>query len=81
MIRCTEVGAIPAYDWLVLNPNFISLRGDMRFKEVVSRSRAKFEETLKVLQDAKVRGEFPKYLEKPLADLLEKLGIKPAESQ
>lgn len=77
MTRSTEAGRILPYDWLMLSPDLASLRADARFNNIAARSRAQFDEMLKILEEARGRGEFPKYLEAPLADLLKKLGIKP----
>ncbi len=72
-MRTVKEGAIPPYDWLLLNPDLAPLRSDGRFLEVVTKARVQFEEMLAVLNEARARGEFPKYLEGPLADLIAKL--------
>jgi len=69
-------GTAPAYDWLRLNPHLESLRRDPRFEAILSRSRAQFDEMLAILDEAQSSGEFPQYLERPLADLLLQLGIE-----
>jgi hypothetical protein len=59
----------------LLHPDLPPVRCHPRFEPIASRSRAHFVEMLGVVNDARARGEFPKYLEKPLADLLAKLGV------
>jgi len=63
------------YDYYRLNPDFQKLKGEPRFEKILVRSRARFEEALAIFEDARRRGEFPKYLEKPLEELLIKLEI------
>ena len=46
LLQCAKVGAIPPFEWLVLNPYLKPLRLDPRFKEVVARSRLQFDEML-----------------------------------
>ena len=64
---------IPQYDCLLLNRNYEPLRRDPRFQPILVKARAQFEDMLAVLNEARARGEFPKYLEGPLADLIAKL--------
>ncbi|MCJ7582618.1 MAG: protein kinase [Candidatus Aminicenantes bacterium] len=64
------------YDFLSLTPEFKSLRGDPRFEEFLAKTRKRFDEMLVIFNEARARGEFPEYLEKPLADLLDKLDIE-----
>ena len=71
-----ERGTAPAYDWLRLNPHLELLRRDPRFEAILSPSRAQFDEMLAILDEARSSGEFPQYLERPLADLLLQLGIQ-----
>jgi tetratricopeptide (TPR) repeat protein len=73
LTELVRVGVVPAYDVLVLNPHLEVLRQDPRLRPVLSKSRAQFEEMLTVLNEARARDEFPKYLEAPLADLIAKL--------
>jgi hypothetical protein len=60
----------------MLDPYLEPLRADARFQKILSRSRARFDEVLKLLEQAQGRGELPPYLEAALVDLVEKLGIK-----
>lgn len=75
LIRASDSSNSPAYDWLLLHSDLAPLREDPSFQKVLSRARIQFEQMLSVLQQARSRGEFPKYLEKPLADLLKQLNI------
>lgn len=68
-----ERGSVPAYEWLMLNPNLALLRSDPRFKDIAAKSRAHFDEAISILNDARARGELPKYLAKPLAELIARL--------
>jgi len=68
--RDQEAGYYQFYDSLVLNPRLESLRRDNRFKPILEKSRKDFEEMVQVLAQAKSRGEPPRYLEAPFADLL-----------
>ncbi|HSS48252.1 MAG TPA: serine/threonine-protein kinase [Thermoanaerobaculia bacterium] len=76
-------GIFPPYDYL-LSPNLSLLRDDPRFRddprlrEVYVRTRARFEEILAILEEARGKGELPEYLEQPLADLLK--SIREAQS-
>jgi tetratricopeptide (TPR) repeat protein len=63
-------------DGFRLCPDFQKLEGEPRFEKILTRSRARLEEALTVFEEARRRGEFPKYLEKPLEELLIKLNIK-----
>jgi TolB-like protein len=73
--RSIELGVLIPYDWLVLNPDLASIRPDARFQKIANISRAHFTDMLTVVHEARARAEFPKYLEKPLADLLAKLEV------
>ncbi len=64
-----------AYDWLMLSPDLETLRHDIRFGPIASASRSQFERMLAHVNEARVRGEFPEYLEEPLAKLLADLGM------
>ncbi len=68
-------GGAPPYDSLLLDPNMQWVLHDPQFAELVQRSRAEFEEILSILNEACARGELPAYLEQPLADLLDDLGM------
>ena len=46
-------------------------------KPILERSRRDFVDVLPILQQARSRGELPRYLEAPLSDLVKKLGINP----
>ena len=70
---CVDEGVIPPYDWLMLAPYMGPLRQDSRSQNILEPSKAQYDEMLVILNDARARGEFPAYLEKPLEDLLEQL--------
>jgi tetratricopeptide (TPR) repeat protein len=70
-----EAGGIPPYDLLMLNPDLVELRTDPRFVRIAARSRAQFQETVKILKNASASDELPAYLEKPLSDVLNQLGF------
>jgi tRNA A-37 threonylcarbamoyl transferase component Bud32/tetratricopeptide (TPR) repeat protein len=74
--RDQEGGYFPFYDVLALHPGLEPLRRDSRFKPVLEKSRKDFEDMMRVLAQVRSRGEFPRCLESPYADLLKKLDIK-----
>ncbi len=76
LTRALEADVPLPYDWLVLDPLLEPLRADARFQKILTRSRAQFDETLKLLEQARGRGELPPYLETALANLVNKLGIR-----
>ena len=57
--RALATGAILPYDWLTADRRLDKLRKDGRLVPIVARSRAQFETMLKVLEDARGRGECP----------------------
>lgn len=59
----------PPYDWLLLDADLQGLRGDPRFTYVLSGSRDFARICLRHLDQARVRGELPAYLEPPLEEL------------
>jgi TolB-like protein len=67
------------YDLLMLHPDLSPMRRNPRFSEIARPSRARFDEMVSVLEEAKSQGELPGYLEKRLADLLARLGLRSAE--
>jgi hypothetical protein len=46
---------------------------------MLKKTRKGFDWMLRILQEARARGDFPKYLEEPLAELLEDLGMNKKE--
>ena len=52
------------------------LRGSPRFEAVASHSREEFEHILQRLSRARAAGELPAYLDQPLDDLVQKLGLE-----
>jgi hypothetical protein len=73
--RALATGAILPYDWLTADRRLDKLRKDGRLVPIVARSRAQFEAMLKVLEDARARGELPEYLQQPLSELRGQLGL------
>ena len=59
-----------------LDPRLESLRQDNRFKPILEKFREDFVDIMKVLDQVRARGELPRYLDAPFADLLKKLEIK-----
>jgi tetratricopeptide (TPR) repeat protein len=74
--RNQEAGYWPIYDELALDPRLEPLRRDERFKPILEKFRADFVDIMKVLAQVRSRGELPRYLDAPFADLLKKLDIK-----
>ncbi len=68
-------GPFLLYDWLMLYPPFRVLRGDPRFDRITEAAKPDFEELLTTLDAARAQGEFPAYLETPLADLRSEFGL------
>jgi eukaryotic-like serine/threonine-protein kinase len=63
-------GTPPSYDMLVLNPFVKRLTNDPRARDIVTRARASFDLLLDSIRQARSAGRFPRYLERPLQDLL-----------
>jgi tetratricopeptide (TPR) repeat protein len=76
LILSTKRGATMPYDVLMLRPDLKDIREDPRAKDVIQKTKTPFDLLVRILQDARARGELPKYLEKPFDDLLKKLQIK-----
>jgi len=68
-----EGGGAPPYDWLLVEPEFRSLRGDPRFVKVLAASRDGAAMVARILGQARSRGELPKYLNEPLDELIQLL--------
>ena len=64
------------YDMLILNPRYEALRKDTRFASILEKYRNSCVDIMKVLAQARSRGELPGYLDAPFVDLLKKLQIK-----
>lgn len=76
VLQILELGLkaeVVPYDWLVINPDFKSVKSEPRFQKILAGARVQFDEMLSTLEEARSRGEFPQYLEKPLADLKKQL--------
>jgi len=76
LAHSASVGAVPPYDWLLLNPHLGPLRSDSRFKDVVTKARAQSDEMMQILRAAQQRRELPGYLESALSDLTKQLRLK-----
>jgi tetratricopeptide (TPR) repeat protein len=75
LTRLDAAGFAPPYDWLMLDPRLESLRKDPRLQTVINRSRSEFQNLIDELNEARKRGEFPRYFEKPLAALRVRFGM------
>ena len=75
--RSVEVGVLP-YDFLRLHPDLTRLHADPRFSAALARARIQFEEVLEALQNVRRAGHLPAYLEQPIKDLNERLGLEAA---
>jgi TolB-like protein len=69
LTRMTDVGDVPAYDWLRLERRFDAVRADARFEAVTVKSRAQLDQLRARLAEARTRAELPTYLEAALAKL------------
>jgi len=67
LTRMTELGDVPAYDWLRLERRFDTVRADARFEAVKVKSRVQFDQLRERLAEARTRGDLPTYLETALA--------------
>jgi tetratricopeptide (TPR) repeat protein len=76
LLRAVETGFAPSYDWLLLEPDIQSLRGDPRFGKVLVGSRDGAAIIARVLGRARTRGELPAYLNQPLDELQRLLNEK-----
>jgi hypothetical protein len=69
----TAANTPPPFDMVVMNPFLKRLMDDPRARDIVARSRTRFDLLLKAISDARSAGRFPRYLEQPLQDLLSAL--------
>ena len=69
----TAANAPPPYDTVVMNPFLKRLIDDPRAGGIAARSKARFDVLLKAIADARAASRFPRYLERPLQDLLSAL--------
>jgi TolB-like protein len=67
-IRASK-GIFEPYDWLLLNPDMAAARRDSQFQEIAQRSKAEFDDMMKVLQEAQARKELPVYLENAIKEV------------
>jgi tetratricopeptide (TPR) repeat protein len=73
LILSTKRGATMPYDMLMLRPDLKALREDLRARDVIQKTKVSFDLLMRILKDARARGELPRYLEKPMDDLLRQL--------
>jgi len=66
------------YDFLMLSAVAEPIRQRPDFDRIIADARVEFEQGLQVLEEARARGEFPAYLEQPLADLKQQLDWPPS---
>jgi tetratricopeptide (TPR) repeat protein len=66
---------LEALDVLLFNGDFSPLRQNPRFAEVVDAADRRFRTMMTILEAARGRGELPAYLERPIADLLDRLAV------
>jgi TolB-like protein len=69
----TAAKAPPPYDTVLMNPFLKRLVDDPRARDVVAQSKAQFDVLLKAIDNARAASSFPRYLERPLQDLLSAL--------
>jgi serine/threonine protein kinase/tetratricopeptide (TPR) repeat protein len=80
LLRSVDAGIPPPYDFLLYEPAFRPLRSDPHFAKVVTASRDGAARIARILEQARSRGELPKYFEAPLGDLQRLLNEKGAKS-
>jgi serine/threonine protein kinase/Tfp pilus assembly protein PilF len=78
LVLSTKRGGTYFYDVLMLRPDLKELREDPRAADVIQKTKAPFTLLIRILQDARAKGECPKYIEKPMDDLLNDLHAKGA---
>jgi len=69
----TAAKAPPPYDTVLMNPFLKRLVDDPRARNIVVQSKAQFDVLLKAIDNARAANSFPRYLERPLQDLLSAL--------
>ncbi len=75
-VRLDDVEIAWSYDSLMLSPDHAWIRDDPSLAPIIAKSKQRFEETLAILEDARSRGELPRYLEQPLDELLVQLDLR-----
>jgi tetratricopeptide (TPR) repeat protein len=63
-------GIVDPFDFLILNPDLHTVRANAGIGLVVQAARVQFDQMIALLEEAQARGDLPRYLEQPLADLL-----------
>ncbi len=74
LTRAQQIGMAIPYDWLRTDRRLDKLRKESRFGPINNRSRDQFEEMIKILDEAKSRGELPQYLQQAIADVRTQVG-------
>jgi TolB-like protein len=70
-----RLGITDTYDYLLFHPDFERIRRTPRFPELSSAARAGFQQMTLILEQARVKRELPSYLDRPLADILQRVKI------
>ncbi|MFC1851556.1 protein kinase [candidate division CSSED10-310 bacterium] len=79
MEKFSDKGIIEPYDVMLFNPDLKKLHGHPGFQPLLEASRKSFQKMLDFLEDARKKDEFPAFLEKPLQELLERIGQAESE--
>jgi hypothetical protein len=78
MLEARATAARVPYDFLRLRPEFTAVAADPRFVRALAASRGHFDRMLATMEQARARGEFPAALDRPLREVLQKLGMPTA---
>ncbi|MFN7973694.1 MAG: protein kinase [Acidobacteriota bacterium] len=70
-------GYVEAYDMYTLNPAMAPLRTDPRLVPIIARAKARYDEMIDILLDARAHGELPSYLDEAFDRILVREGRSP----
>ncbi len=70
-----RLGINDTYDYLLLHPDFERIRRTPRFPQLAAAARAGFDEMTGILRQAQAKREMPAYLDRALADILQKVKL------